>query len=217
MSTCAKRKISILIVDDHPALRRGIRTMLEKKEDLYVIGEAGDKDEAEKLLDELRPNIVLLDLKMPNFSAATFENWARENYPETLTLVLTAHDRDAYLVHMMDAGAVGFLDKEIKEEQLINAIRRAASGENLFDEEQKRRADQWRDEVMKKWNGLSGRERIVLQLLAESKDNKEIARSLTISINTVEKHLKNVYKKLEVTSRAEAIIWWTEKGTDFRT
>src|SRR5215213_4214826 len=106
------KKISVLIVDDHPPLRAGVRAMLEKTDDIYVIGEAESGDEAKKLLVELRPNIILLDLKMPGFSPAAFEKWARENYPQTVTLVLTAHDRDAYLANMMDAGAVGYLDKE---------------------------------------------------------------------------------------------------------
>ena len=92
--------------------------MLEKTDDLYVVGEAGDGDEAGRLLAELQPNIILLDLQMPNFSPSVFEKWARENYPETVTLVLTAHDRDAYLANMIEAGAVGYLDKEARAEQL---------------------------------------------------------------------------------------------------
>src|SRR5215208_4687616 len=136
MSISSVKSISVLIVDDHLLLRTGVRLILEKTSDIYVVGEAGNGAEAGKLLDELRPNIILLDLKMPDFSPSTFEKWARENYPEIITLVLTAHDRDAYLAHMMDAGVAGFLGKEMVAEQLINAIRRAASGENLFDEQQ---------------------------------------------------------------------------------
>lgn len=132
MSKHTEKKISVLIVDDHPPLWAGVRVMLEKTPDIYVVGEAESGEDAEKLLDELRPNIILLDLKMPNFSPSAFEKWARENYPETITLVLTAHDRDAYLASMMEAGAVGYLDKEARAEQLIEAIRRAASGESLF-------------------------------------------------------------------------------------
>src|SRR5574342_606461 len=116
MSTQAANKISVLIVDDHPPLRAGIRAILEKTSDIYVVGEAGSGNEAEKLLDELRPKVIRLDLKMPNFSAAAFEKWARENYPETITLVLTAHDRDFYLAGMMDAGVAGYLDKSERAE-----------------------------------------------------------------------------------------------------
>jgi RNA polymerase sigma factor (sigma-70 family) len=215
MSKHTEKKISVLIVDDHPSLRAGVRAILEKTPDIYVIGEAGSGDDAEKLLAELHPKIILLDLKMPNFSPSAFEKWARENYPETITLVLTAHDRDAYLANMMDAGAAGYLDKEAREEQLIEAIRRAASGESLFDEEQKRRARKWREEVEKKWNELSERERQVLKLLAQGLHNKDIASRLSITIKTLNKHLEKIYQKLGVTSRAEAVVWGKDNMGDF--
>lgn len=217
MSTQNVNRISVLIVDDHPTLRVGIRATLEKAPDIFVVGEAGSGEKAEILVNALRPKIILLDLKMPGFSPVEFEEWVREYYPQTVTLVLTAHDRDAYLASMMDAGAVGYLDKEIKEDQLINAIRLAASGASLYDDLQIERARQWREDKTAKWESLSSREREVLQLLAEGQDNQAIAVSLRISINTVEKHLKNIYKKLGVASRTEAIHWWVEKSTDFRT
>ncbi len=159
---------------------------------------------------------IITDLKMPHLSPAELEEWVRTNYPETITLVLTSHDRDAYLSSMMEAGAAGYLDKKLKAGQLISAIRRAAHGEILFDEEQIQRALRWREEVKGKWESLSDREREALQMLTEGVENKEIAESLDITINTVEKHLANIYRKLNVTSRAEAIVWWLEKGTDFR-
>lgn len=215
MTTQSPRKISVLLVDDHPPLRAGIRAMLETTSDIYVIGEAGNSDEAEKLLDELRPDIILLDLKMPGFSPSAFEKRARENYPETLTLVLTAHDRDAYLAGMMDAGTVGFLGKETKAEQLISAIRRAASGENLYDEWQKNRARQWHEEVEKKWNSLSKRERQVLRLLADGLSNKDVSSKLSITVKTLDKHLEKTYQKLGVASRTEAVLWGKENMGDF--
>lgn len=210
-----EKKISVLIVDDHPALRAGVRAILEKTADIYVIGEAGSGEEAEKLLNKLCPNIILLDLKMPNFSPSAFEKWVRETYPETITLVLTAHDRDAYLAGMMDAGAAGFLDKETRAEQLIEAIRRAASGESLYDEWQKRRARKWREEVEKRWNSLSERERQVLRLLAEGQNNKDITSRLSITTKTLDKHLEKIYQKLGVTSRVDAVLWGKEHMGDF--
>ena len=215
MSTHAIKKISVLIIDDHPPLRAGVRAMLEKTDDIYVIGEAGSGEEAKELLDMLRPNIVLLDLKMPNFSPSAFEKWARENYPETITLVLTAHDRDAYLASMMDAGAVGYLDKEARAEQLIDAICRAASGESLFDAQQKRRAQKWHEDVEKKWNSLSERERQILRLMADGASNKEISSKLNVAESTVEKHLERIYEKLEVSVRAKAVVWGIENCMDF--
>lgn len=189
--------------------------MLEKTPDICVVGEAGTDKAARRLLDRLRPKIILLDLKMPDFSPSEFEKWARENYPETITLVLTAHDRDAYLANMMDAGAVGYLDKEARAEQLIDAIRRAASGENLYDKWQKKRAGTWREDVRKKWNSLSEREQQVLRMLAEGSNNKDISSKLSISPKTVDKHLERIYQKLGVTSRAEVVLWGINNVGDF--
>jgi DNA-binding NarL/FixJ family response regulator len=209
--------ITILIADDHPGWIEGIRGLIHGVSDMRVIGEAQNGDEIKKKVAELQPDVLLLDLVMPNHKPAELERWVREHYPETATLVLTAHDRDAYLAGMMEAGAAGYLDKKLKGNDLLNAIRRAARGEYLYDEEQMKRAQGWREEVGRKWDSLSDREREVLQLLTEGDDNSGIADSLNISVNTVEKHLKNVFKKLDVTSRIEAVLWWVEKGTDFRT
>jgi len=208
MSIQNVKMISVLIVDDHPVLRAGIRTLLEKSPDMFVIGETGDGKEAEKLLDELRPNIVLLDLKIPNFSPFTFEKWARTKYPETITLVFTAHDCDAYLVGMMDVGAAGFLSKTEAEERLVGAIRCAVSGTSLFTEEQFSRAHRWRQDAGKKWESLTERELQVLRLLArEGCDNKCIAERLGITAKTAGFHISNILEKLDVRSRQEAVAW----------
>jgi len=209
------KKISVLLVDDHPPIRAGIRKMLEKTPDIFVAGEAQNGDEARRLLDELRPNIILLDMVMPGFSPAAFERWARENYPETVTLVLTAHDRDAFLAEMMEAGVAGYLDKNLREERLVGAIRRAAHGENLFYKKQKLRAQHWHNEVEIKWNSLSEREKEVLRLLADGANNKAISSRLRISTKTVEKHLERIYRKLGVPSRVKAVLWGREHGRDF--
>lgn len=212
-----KKIITILIADDHPGWIQGVRSIISKASDMQVVGEVQEGDQIKQKVAELKPDILLLDLVMPNHNPTELENWVREHYPETITLVLTSHDRDSYLAGMMDAGAVGYLDKKLKGNDLIAAIRRAAKGEFLFDKEQIERAQKWREEVITKWESLSDREREVLQLLTEGQDNSTIAASLEISINTVEKHLKNIYQKLAVSSRSEAIHWWVEKGTDFRT
>jgi DNA-binding NarL/FixJ family response regulator len=216
MSVLNQKTITILIAEDHPATLLGIRSILEKAPDFKIIGEAQDGNKIKQLVAKLRPQILLLDLIMPNLSPAKLEKWVRENYPDTITLVLTAHDCDAYLARMMETGAAGYLDKKLRAGQLIASIRRAAHGEFLFDKEQIARASQWRKEVIYKWESLSHREREVLHLVTEGYENKAIAASLKITINTVEKHLKNVYGKLGVTCRAKAIHWWVEKGTDFR-
>jgi DNA-binding NarL/FixJ family response regulator len=180
---------------------------------MHIVGEAENGEQLKELIALHRPHILLLDLIMPSHSPVEFERWARTNYPETITLVLTAHDRDSYLAGMMEAGAAGYLDKKLRAGQLIAAIRRAACGEYLFDKEQLERAYRWRQEVSQKWEKLSGREREVLQMLTEGVKNKAIAASLGVTTNTVEKHLENVYHKLGITTRAEAIHWWIEKNS----
>ena len=216
MPTHSTKIITILIADDHEMTRKGIRKFLSHASDMKVVGEASNEDQIKKLVGKLHPRILLLDLVMPDFSPSQCEKWVRTNYPETITLVLTDHDRDSYLSSMVDAGVAGYLDKKLRAGQLISAIRRAAHGEILFTKEQLDRVIQWRKDVTIKWESLSGREREILQHLIEGEENKKIGQLLGITVNTVEKHLENIYKKLGVNSRTEAIHWWVEKITDFR-
>jgi DNA-binding NarL/FixJ family response regulator len=214
MGAQERNRISVLIVDDHPPTRAGIRSMIEKTPDLYVIGEAESGEEAQRLLAEFRPKIVLLDLVMPGFSPSGFERWARENYPETITLVLTSHDRDAYLASMIDAGAAGYLDKKLRAEQLIDAIRRAAEGAVYFSDEQIARARKWDEDVTQKWERLSHREHEILQHIAGGENNGKIADSLSISLKTVEFHITNILRKLDMNSRDEVIVWMLKHRPD---
>ncbi len=207
--------ITVLIADDHEITRKGIRDILEATPDIAVLGETQSGEEIKEMIACYHPQILLLDLIMPNFSPYELEKWVRTYYPETITLVLTAHDRDAYLSMMMEAGVAGYLDKKLRAGDLIAAIRRAARGEFLFDKAQFERARRWKEEVSQRWDSLSVREQEVLKLLTEGLENRSIADSLVIQVNTVEKHLQNVYKKLGVTSRMEAMHWWVEKNTQF--
>jgi len=215
MTTQSEKDISVLLVDDHPPIRVGLRTIIEKTDDICVVGEAENGDEARRLLAELRPKVILLDLVMPGFSPFVFEKWVRENYPEITTLVLTSHDRDVYLAKMMDAGAAGYLDKSLRAESLLDAIRRAAGGENLFNELQKLRVQSWRTDIEQKWNSLSDREKGILRLLAVGASNKFISKDLAVSPKKVEKHLEKIYQKLGVSSPAEAALWGNEHRRDF--
>jgi DNA-binding NarL/FixJ family response regulator len=166
------------------------------------------------MVGKLRPKILLLDLKMPGLSAAELEKWVRENYPETITLVLTAHDRDAHLANMMEAGAAGYMSKGESAAGLIGAIRRAANGEILFDVEQFARARRWRETVSEKWASLTERERQVLKLIAEGMDNKAIASSLNITSKTAAFHVTHILEKLGLDSRQKAVAWIHEHLSD---
>jgi DNA-binding NarL/FixJ family response regulator len=178
MSTVSSGKITVLLADDHPATRAGIRALLAQADDIEIVGEAQSGFEVYDLVQKLRPKILLLDLIMPGLRPAELEKQVRENHPETITLILTTHDRDAYLVSMMDAGVAGYLNKKESKEGLINAIRQAAQGEILFDKEQFVRAKQWREEVGVKINQLTPREKEILEMLAKGLDNDTIAKSL---------------------------------------
>ena len=200
--------ITLLLVDDHPIAREGVRHILENAPDIQVVGEAENGDEAMKLVSQLRPKILLLDLVMPGTPAREVEKWVRENYPKTITLVLTAHDRDHYLADMMEAGAAGYLAKTERAENLIAAIRRAAGGESLFTHEQFTRVKKWRQEAGGKWEKLTEREREVLSLMEQGLSNKVIARQLNITPKTVAYHVSAIFGRLDVESRHEAVAWY---------
>jgi len=202
-----KKAISLLLADDDPIARAGIRALLTKATDIKIVGEAREGFEAQQMVGKLRPTVLLLDLKMPGLAPAELEKWVRENYPEIITLVLTSHDRDAYLAGMMEAGAAGYMSKSESAERLIGAIRRAAQGEILFDVEQFARARHWRETVSEKLASLTERERQVLKLIAEGMDNKAIAQSLKITSKTAAFHVTNILEKLGLDSRQKAVAW----------
>ncbi len=206
--------ITVLLADDHPLARAGIRKLLIEANDLEIIGEAEDGFQVQELVAQLRPQVLLLDLKMPGPRPAELEKWVRENHPETVTLVLTSHDRDAYLSAMMEAGASGYMDKNIKSEQLISAIRRAVSGEILFDKAQQKRANQWQEDVGKKIELLTHQEHAILILLAQGMDNQTMAARLSIAEKTIAFHLKNIFTKLQVESRLQAALWAKDHLSD---
>ena len=201
--------IRVLLADDHDVTREGVRAFLEEAPGIEVVGEARDGREAKRMAQTLRPDVLLLDLVMPGPRPSEVERWVRTHCPETVTLVLTAHDRDALLAEMMTAGAVGFLtkDKDTDVSRIVNAIRRAARGEMVYESEQVDRACRWRLEVEGRWARLTKRERDVLTRVVQGETNREIAEALCISEKTVEKHVGNVLKKLEVDSRTEAAVW----------
>jgi len=202
-----KEPIRLLIADDHPVTRTGIRAVLSAAPDVHVVGEAQNGQEVQALVSQTRPHILLLDLQMPDTHPAEIERWVRTHVPETITLVLTAHDRDAYLADMMAAGVAGFLAKSEPDEGLIAAIRRAAGGEILFDDAQWVRAYRWRRDAGEKWESLTERERQALKLLAQGLSNKAIAEKLCVTSKTVAYHITNILSKLGIASRQEAIAW----------
>jgi DNA-binding NarL/FixJ family response regulator len=209
--------ITVLVVDNHPLACVGVCKILETLPDIIVVGTTQDATQAQQLVANLRPRVLLLDLKMPGLRPVEFEKWVRKNFPETEVLVLTAHDCDSYLASMMDAGAKGYLTKGESENRLVSAIRRAASGESVFDAEQIARVKRWKETVFDKWENLTDRERQVLQLIGEGLDNKTIADKFVIAPKTVEYHVTNILKKLDVDTRQKAMLWMLKLSRDLIT
>ncbi len=205
--TTNQNLIRVILADDHPVTLAGIRAMLSEAHDIQIVGEAQDGLEAQQLTAQLRPHVLLLDLRMPGPRPAEVERWVRAHCPETVTLILTAHDRNAYLAEMIDAGAAGYLLKGVTAQRLIDAIRRAVRGDWLFDPEQLDRARRWRTEAGNKLRSLSKRERQVLKLLVQGLNNDAIATALNVTSKTAAFHVANILEKLGVASRQAAIAW----------
>ena len=199
--------ISLVLADDHPTTRVGLRTIFHGTPDIKIVGEAQDGAEAEKMVNQLRPQILLLDLRMPGPRPAEIEKRLRDQCPETATLILTAHDRDAYLAEMMDAGVSGYLTKNEPPQRLIDSVRRAAQGDTLFTQEQYDRAFRWRVTAGKKWESLTEREREIVRVLVDGLDNSEMARTLGVTVKTIAFHMSNIIGKLDVHSRQEVVAW----------
>ena len=202
--------IPLLIADDHPLALAGLREIMANLPDVCIAGEAENGDEVKRLISSLQPRILLLDVKMPNTSTPMLARWVFENYFNTKTLALTEHDHDALLSSMMDAGAVGYLCKNERAENLIDAVRRAARGESLFTPEQIQRAWTWNRNDGKKWESLTQRERQTLALIEAGLGNNSISERLSIGLKTTEQHVSNILRKLNVRSRHEASVWFTK-------
>ena len=206
--------ITVIIADDHEVTRTGLRTFLQAAPDIELVGEAADGDAAQWMIAQLQPHVAVLDLVMPGASPADITLWAARYQSATAVLILTAHDRDDYLSRMLDAGTVGYLDKNARGEALLDAIRRAACGQILFTQEQRRRAQDWCESVQAVWETLTPREREVLTWLCRGLNNQKIAERLRIVEKTVEKHVGEILDKLGVASRTEAVLWVLNAGLD---
>lgn len=200
-------QITVLLADDHPTTRAGLRAILSEISDIRVVGEAEDGFQVETMAVELHPNILVFDLVTPGSAPVKLIKWVRRHVPETLILVLTAHDHDAYLASVMDAGAVGFLSKTETGERLVSTIRQIMNGAQAFTEDHFARANRWRQEAGKKLEKLTNREGEIIHLIVKGYDNKQIAEKLNITAKTAAFHVTNVLKKLDVKSRHEAIAW----------
>src|SRR3990170_1083158 len=214
----AMTKIRVLLADDHPVLRGGMRSLLEQEQDIEVVAEAGDGEEAVARAGELTPDVALMDIVMPKLNGVEATKQIKQVSPTTAVLVLTAYDDDRYVIGLLQAGAAGYLLKSASGKQIVEAIRSVATGDSVLDPAATRRllacitrhsgagANEEGNSV------LSHREMEVLRLASKGMSNKEIAHTLSLSMPTVKAHFVNIFSKMAVGSRTEAVLHALSKG-----
>ncbi len=211
-------KIRVLLADDHLILREGIRSLLEKVPDIEMIGEADDGNEAIAKVEQLLPDVVLMDITMPGVNGLEATQQIKREHPSVKVLILTMHETDQYLSEMLEAGASGYVVKTTTSSELISAIRAVHQGDvHLYPSIARMLVEDYLQKVRTgeekaSYDGLTPREREILMYIAEDKQNKEIAELLGISVRTVQAHRTNLMDKLGAHDRTELVKYAIRKG-----
>jgi DNA-binding NarL/FixJ family response regulator len=199
-------------------MREGTREILEQEEDLEIVAEAGDGEEAVRLVEKTRPDVVLMDIAMPKLNGIEATRQIKQFAPSTTVLILTAYEDDQYVFALLEAGAAGYLLKDVRGRDLVEALRQVYAGEsvlhpviarkviNRFSRPSAPRTEEPDDEL------LTERELEVLGLAAKGMSNREIARELHLSSRTVQAHLSTIFGKMDVGSRTEAVVYALREG-----
>lgn len=207
---------SVLIIDDHPLLRRGVTQLLELEPDLEAVGEASSGDEGLRLAQELQPDLILLDLNMQGMTGVETLKAMRTKGIKACVVVLTVSDSDEDITASLRAGANGYLLKDMEPETLVTQLRRAAGGEVVISEaltsSLARALTRDHGTAGPGLDSLTAREREILRHLARGESNKAIARNLEITEGTTKVHVKNLLKKMGFRSRVEAAVWAVQNG-----
>jgi len=211
-------QIRIVLADDHGVIRAGIRSLLERQPELRVVGEAADGREAVGAVERFHPDVVVMDLAMPNLNGMEATRQILATNPTTSVVVLSMHSDEEYVLRALKAGAKGYVLKDSTEADLISAVRAVSSGKSFFSPAVSRLLveDYTRQleghHVEDTYELLTPREREILQLAAEGKSNKEIANLLNLSVYTVETHRRNIMEKLNLHGVPELILYAVRKG-----
>jgi two-component system, NarL family, response regulator LiaR len=200
-----KNIIRVLLVDDHTVVRSGLGAVLMSYDDMNLIGEASNGDEAIRLCQQLRPDVVLMDLMMPVVDGVTATRTIHEKMPEINIIALTSFNERDMVEGALKAGALSYLLKTVSAEELINAIRGAVAGKPSLSPEAAQALVQGLKQEKTKNYDLTEREREILALMVEGMPNQEIAEKLVVSQSTVKFHVSNILSKLEVNTRTEAV------------
>ncbi|MGG3738345.1 response regulator [Aeribacillus pallidus] len=223
--------INIVIIDDHQLFREGMKRILEFEEEFTVVAEGNDGTEAVQLVETYQPDVVLMDINMPDMNGIEATRQLIEKFPETkVIIILSIHDDENYVTHALKTGAMGYLLKEMDSETLIEAVKVVSEGgsylhpkvtRNLLNEfrrlvahgEEKKQNTQFHQtEVRRPLHLLTRRECEVLQLLADGKSNRAIGEALYISEKTVKNHVSNILQKMNVNDRTQAVVMAIKNG-----
>ncbi len=208
--------IRVLVADDHPAFRRGLQLMLADTDDISIAGEAASGAQAVELGEQLAPDVILMDLRMPNLDGIEATRRLSRNNPAPAIVVLTMFEDDDSVLAAMRAGARGYVLKGAEQDEIVRAIRAAAAGEAIFGPQIAQRViDHFTHSARSTttaFPALTERERQVLELIAAGKGNASIAHELMINLKTVRNHVSNIFTKLQVSDRSAAIIKARQSG-----
>ncbi len=210
--------VKVLIAEDHPITRQGIRKLLDDEDNFTVIGEAGNGEEAVQMVTELKPDVVIMDVAMPKLNGIEATRQIKLIRPATAVLILSAYDDDEYVFGLLEAGAAGYLLKTASGDKLTRAIRAVYKGEPVLDPIITRKViNRFRfpgkiPRAARPSEHLSDREIDIIKLAAKGMTNKEIANELHLSRRTVEGNLRSIFNKLGVGSRTEAVLYGLRKG-----
>ena len=209
-------RIRVLLADDHTILRDGIRALLVDQADIEVIGEAEDGLSTVKMVAKLKPDVVIMDIAMPMLNGLEATRQIQRDYPQVKVLILTMHENEEYIRQVLAAGALGYVLKDAAAQDLLGAIRAVHRGEAVLSPAITRLVIEdylrWGDiRPADTSNGLTPREREILQLIAEGYTNKEIAEILSLSVKTIQSHRSNLMSKLDLHDRGELIKYAIQK------
>lgn len=207
--------VRLLIADDHVVIRAGLRSLLADVRDIEIVAEAADGDEAIQLARRHRPDVMLLDVRMPAVDGLSVLSQLRSEFPTLAIIMFSSYDNPTYIARAVALGAVGYLVKSANREQILAAIRRAAAGDMLWSREGLRRVAGALAPARTALDfeaPLTRRESEVLRQLALGLSNKEIAQALSISYETVKEHVQHILRKLGVADRTQAAVWAVRKG-----
>jgi two-component system, NarL family, response regulator LiaR len=205
MNSNTSSPIRVLVVDDHPMVRRGLATFLKVFDDLEMVGEAENGKEAIDLCSQVVPDVVLMDMVLPGMDGAATTRAIRGKFPNTQVIALTSFKEEGLVLNALNAGAIGYLFKDVSADELAQAIRAAHAGKATLSIEAVQALIHASNQPPEPGHDLTGRERAVLALMIDGLNNTQIAARLVVSTSTIKTHVSNILSKLGVSSRSEAV------------